>query len=127
MFDNAPYKIFDYCWNVPHQFDMINALRGYCQFDHCLNSRKHWGHTQRPFPLDLKLVPHYEHGLYDFAIFHIDQRIYFSDAQQLKIYTELTDYIDDIPKIVINHGSPVFPEAFEHFKPSPPVAEMENT
>jgi glycosyltransferase involved in cell wall biosynthesis len=123
----ALYKIFDYCWHMPHQFDMINALRDHCRFDYCLNNRKHWDRSQRPIPDGLKFVLHYERGLYDFAIFHIDQRIYFSDDQQLKIYKELNDYIDDIPKIVINHGSPVFPEAFEQLNPLPPVQEMEST
>jgi hypothetical protein len=126
MSGKAPYKIFDYCWHEPYQFDMINALKDHCLFDYCLNSRKHWDHRRRPVPSGLNFVANYEHGLYDFAIFHIDQGVYFSDEQQLKIYTELNNYIDDIPKIVINHGSPVLPEAFEHVKPTPPVVEMES-
>ncbi len=127
MPDKALYKIFEYCWHEPHQFNMINALKDHCQFDYCLNSRKHWDHTQRPVPPGLKFVPHYERGLYDFAIFHVDQRIYVPDDWEYKIYTALNEYIDDIPKIVINHGSPVFPEAFGHHDPFPPVSEMENT
>ncbi|AEV98690.1 hypothetical protein A4D02_09100 [Niastella koreensis] len=115
MFERSIYRIFDYCWHEPHQFELVNSLQGYCQFDYCLNWRKHWDTAKRPVPPGLQFVPHYEHGLYDFALFHIDQRI-CTDAQQLKIYTELNDHIDDIPKIVINHGSPVFPEAFEQHK-----------
>lgn len=111
MPDIAPYKIFDYCWDVPYQFDMINSLRSHCQFDYCLNSRTHWDPTQRPVPPHLTFVSHYEHGQYDFAILHIDQQIGSSDDRQLKIYKQLDDYIDDIPKIVVNHGSPVLPEA----------------
>ena len=122
----ALYKIFDYCWHEPYQFDMINALSDHCQFNFCLNNRRQWNHRRRPLPPGVKFVPYYEHGLYDFAIFHIDQRIYSPDDQQLKIYTELNDYIDDVPKIVINHGAPVFPEAFEQLTPSPSTEEAES-
>lgn len=124
MSNKTPYKIFDYCWHEPYQFNMVNALRDVCMFDYCLNTRKHWDHRQRPVPSGLNFVSHYERCVYDFAIFHIDQRVYFSDDQQLDIYKELNEYIDEIPKIVINHGVPVLPEAFEHMKPVPSAAEM---
>lgn len=125
--NQTPYRIFDYCWHVPDQFEMINALKDHCQFDYCLNSRRQWDSQQRPFPPGVNVVPYYEHGLYDFAILHIDQRIYSPFDQQRKIYTALNEYINDIPKIVINHGSPVFPEAFEHVSPLPSVVETERT
>lgn len=125
--NHKPYRIFDYCWHMPYQFDMINALSDHCQFDYCLINRRHWDHQRRPLPPGINFVPYYEHGLYDFAMLHIDQRIFSAVDQQLQIYTELNDYIDDIPKIVINHGSPVFPEAFEHVTPAPSVLEAEST
>lgn len=125
MLERSTYRIFDYCWHEPYQFELVNSLQDDCQFDYCLTFRKHWDPTKRPVPHGLKFVPHYEHGLYDFAILHIDQRIY-TDDQLLKIYKELNDHIDDIPKIVINHGSPVFPEAFDHPNQSVPFTTMES-
>jgi len=106
------YRIFDYIWHVPHQFDMIYALREDCDFYLCLNAKKQWDSGSRPVPQNLTFVTHYEPGFYDLAILHIDQQIIVQDHIKKLIYDQFDSLIQDIPKIVLNHGTPVFPERF---------------
>lgn len=103
-------KVFDMCWHIPHQWDMINALSNDCEFTYCLNVKRQWDKTQRPLPENLNFVTHYDAGTYDVAILHIDQQVIVSDHQKRLIYDQFNSVITDIPKIVINHGTPVFPE-----------------
>lgn len=105
-------KIFDYCWHIPHQYDMINALKDDCDFYYCLNMKRHWDEDVRPLPEQLKFVTAYEPGQYDVAILHIDQQVVDNAHIKRRIYDDFNSNITDIPKIVINHGSPVFPEYF---------------
>lgn len=60
-------------------------------------------------------VTHYEPGKYDVAILHLDQQcvedgIY--EYGKARLYRELNEVIRDIPKIVIMHGTPYYPEIF---------------
>lgn len=106
------YKVFDYTWHVPHQYDMIYALRDNCEFFYCLNTKKQWDLSQRPKPDNLHFVTHYEARTYDLAILHIDQQVIVPDNLKTQIYNEFDAIIQDIPKIVLNHGTPVYPERF---------------
>lgn len=105
-------KIFDYCWHIPHQWDMINALKDDCEFYYCLNVKRSWDTSQRSVPDNLNFVTYYKPGIYDVAILHLDQQIISEDHQKRLIYDQFNSIITDIPKIVINHGTPVFPERF---------------
>jgi len=61
------------------------------------------------------IVPFYEKGKYDLAILHIDQQCMspgiWNDGKG-SLYRELKEVITDIPIIVINHGTPYYPEEF---------------
>jgi len=109
---NKKIRIFDYCWHIPHQWDLIQALKNDCDFYYCLNTKRDWDITQRPIPENLQFVTHYNSHTYDLAILHIDQQMIAFDHQKFLIYNQFNNIISDIPKIVINHGTPVFPERF---------------
>jgi Glycosyltransferase len=119
-------KIFDYCWHIPHQWDMINALKADCHFYYCLNVKRHWDTTKRPIPSNLEFVLHYEPGQYDVAILHLDQQMIDSFHQKRLIYDHFNNVIRDIPKIVINHGTPVYPEFIYRFTDSRTEYESQN-
>jgi hypothetical protein len=110
------YQIFDTCWHVSHQSDMIHALKDDCDFHFCLNTKRQWSDSkisgQRPIPENLKFVTHYEPGKYDVAILHIDQQVMSAHHQKRMIYEQFNAIITDIPKIVINHGTPVYPDGY---------------
>ena len=114
-------QIFDTCWDVHYQWNMIFSLKEVCDFYFCLNTVKQWNSTQYPIPQNLKFVTHYEPHSYDVAILHIDEEIIGMDHQKRMMYEQFDEIITDIPKIVINHGIPVFPERFR--KPRRAIAE----
>lgn len=108
------YRIFDTCWHIAHQHDMITALRDDCDFYFTLNTKRQWSAQEercvRPIPENLHFVTHYEAGQYDVAILHIDQQVVSPFHEKRVIFDQLNRAITDIPKIVINHGSPVCPQ-----------------
>jgi glycosyltransferase involved in cell wall biosynthesis len=118
-------KVFDYCWHIPHQWDMIHALRDDCEFYYVLTVFTQWNTAKRPFPPEIKFVTHYEPGLYDVAILHMDQSSIIPSCQKRMIYEHLNSVITDIPKIVLNHGTPVLPEYFSGENPSLTDVEMQ--
>lgn len=105
--------MFDYLWHIPHQYDMMYALKDDCEFYFCLNIKTQWDNGKRPIPPNLKFVTHYERGKYDLAILHIDQQVISATDRKRIIYENFNNNITDIPKITINHGSPVLTEWFK--------------
>ncbi|KKM67557.1 hypothetical protein LCGC14_1469880 [marine sediment metagenome] len=106
-------KIFTAPWHCGHQSDLFNALSD-CQFDLLINNCRSWAENSRPLPKNARMVSQYSPGKYDLAILDLDQQC-IDEQKSCKglIYRELNDLIQDIPKIVINHGSPVWPECHE--------------
>jgi len=107
-------KIFDYLWHIPHQFDMMYALRNDCDFYFSLDIKTQWDVGKRPLPPNLKFVANYEPGVYDLALFHIDQQVISPKDRKRTIYNDFNRNVNGIPKIVINHGSPVLTEWFKN-------------
>lgn len=92
---------------------MIQALQDECEFYFCLNQKKQWSERdQRPIPENIKFVTEYEPGKYDLAILHVDQQVISPRHKKRKIFDQFDKIIQDIPKIIINHGTPVYPEGF---------------
>jgi len=60
-------------------------------------------------------VPHYEKGKYDVALLHLDQQCLDTNLWEIgkgSVYRELNEVITDIPKILLMHGTPFYPENF---------------
>lgn len=74
------------------------------------NNVRKWHDHIRPLPDNVKWVSYYEPGKYDLAILHLDQQCSLPTLGKSKMYMDLNELITDIPKIVINHGSPMIPE-----------------
>jgi len=105
-------KIFTTPWHCGHQYDLFNALKD-VQFDLLINTCREWAENSRPLPENVKNVSYYEPGKYDLAILDLDQQCIDIDRScKGLLYRELNAIIKDIPKIVINHGSPVWPELY---------------
>lgn len=99
-------------WHVSHQFDMVHALRDECDFYFCLNIKKQWDGNKRKAPENITFVTHYQKGFYDIAILHIDQQVVNPNDLKTLVYNEFNSLIQDIPKIVICHGTPCYPEYY---------------
>ncbi len=103
-------KIFGTVWHVAHWWDLCNALKDDADFFICVNHNRIWGEESRPMPDNAHYVSHYEEGIYDFAILNVDQQLANEKIGKRRVFKELNETIQDIPKVVINHGSPVYPE-----------------
>jgi hypothetical protein len=99
-------KIFGHPWHIGHQHSLITALPEY-NFYYILDRFRPWKTENRPIPKNLYFVEHYEPGTYDLAILHIDQQCLHDNKKGMP-YNILDKQIEDIPKIVINHGTPHF-------------------
>lgn len=111
------YKVFGLPWHTGHQAELAK-MSFIGQYDLLINPYRVWGSASRPVPENVRFVPYYERGKYDFAILHVDQQsIYDPDKgdriHKGRLYMDLNSVIDDIPKIVINHMTP-FHDSYEN-------------
>jgi glycosyltransferase involved in cell wall biosynthesis len=107
-------KIVMTTWHTPHQYDLMSALKDDADFFVIENMNKHW--LGRPLPENAKMIPFYEKGKYDIAILNIDQQCVNTGIYKSKVLPQIQSTITDIPVIIINHGSPVYPEFLQqHF------------
>lgn len=112
---SKPLKVFGVVNHVGNQFEMLKLTRDYdVEFTYLENNVRRWSEwSARPIPEDLKWATEYEPGKYDVAILHVDQQHVDPAIGKGKLYREMNAVIQDIPKIVINHGTPMWPEMYE--------------
>ncbi|MHA1225145.1 MAG: glycosyltransferase [Candidatus Hodarchaeales archaeon] len=104
-------KVFSLPWHTSHQYELLKLP---FEWHYLIQHVRKWGHQARPMPKHLKWVAYYEPGKYDFALLHIDQQCLSPKIAYGKtmLFREVRGQIKDIPIIVINHGTPVYPEVF---------------
>lgn len=109
---NRKLKVIGVPWHVAHQAELYkNPLFG--EVHMIANSVRKWGRL-RALPPNMKWVPHYDPAeKYDLAILHVDQQCTDPRLGKSRLYRELNEQIQGIPKVVINHGTPYWPEAYE--------------
>lgn len=113
-------RIFGALNHLGNQFEMLKLAKKYpvkfCWLEN--NVRKWTRYSPRPMPEDyftkdeFEWVTAYEPGKYDLAILHIDQQAADPAIGKGQLYRQLNEVIQDIPKIVINHGTPMWDENF---------------
>lgn len=110
---DRPLRIFNTPWHIAHQYELYKIPN--TEWFHIINSVRKWGKDKRfrPKPANVHDVPYYEPGKYDLALLHIDQQCVDPSLGKARLYRELNETITDIPKIVINHGTPFWPEVFD--------------
>ncbi len=114
-------KVFGVLNHLTHQYDMLKLAQKYpIKFYYLENNVRRWSdNSMRPEPTtwltpdQFEWVTHYEPGKYDVAILHVDQQHVNPDIGKGVLYRDLNDLIQDIPKIVINHGTPMYPEMYD--------------
>ena len=105
-------KVFNYPWHVAHQWSLLKIP---FKWHYLLQHTRKWSESARPLPEHVEWVTHYESGKYDFALLHVDQQCLSETLARGKtiLFREMKELIlGDIPIVVINHGTPVYPEAF---------------
>jgi len=111
-------KIFAIPWHIGHQHEQLKLARKYdVKFSYLRNNVRRWNRfAQRPEPTtylnkdQFEWVDYYEPGKYDLAILNLDQQCVNPDIGKGQLYRQLNEVITDIPKVVINHGTPMYDE-----------------
>jgi len=113
-------RIFGVVNHTGNQYEMLKLAQHYdVKFSYLENNVRRWTKASaRPEPTDwlnsdqFEWVTHYEPGKYDVAILHTDQQHADPAIGKGQLYRQLNELIQDIPKIVINHGTPMWDEMF---------------
>ena len=109
-------RIIDVPWHIAHQFEMLKFP--WAKFDWLQQHRREYSNAPRGnIQTMFDWVQHYEEGKYDVAILHLDQGCVEDSIMAVgkgSVYVQLNNVIKDIPKIVIMHGTPYYPEEFEN-------------
>jgi len=115
VYGEPPKKLrgFNHPWHLAHQYDLSKLP--FVKWSYLQQFiRPYSGRSRTDFMAD-KWVTHYEKGKYDFALLHLDQQCIeqaIFERGKGSLYNKLNKEIQDIPKIVIMHGTPYYPEKF---------------
>lgn len=120
MANEPRIKIFGIPWHVGNQWEMLKLTKKYpVKFCYLKNNVRRWSDwSARPEPStvyskdEFEWVTHYEPGKYDLAILHLDQQCASPLIGKGQLYRQLNELIKDIPKMVINHGTPMWDEFY---------------
>lgn len=114
-------NVFGVLNHLGHQYDMLKLAKKYpVKFHYLENNVRRWSsYSQRPLPEtwltpnEFEWVPYYEQGKYDIAMLHVDQQHVNPHIGKGYLYKQMNQTIQDIPKMVINHGTPMYDEMFD--------------
>lgn len=101
--------------HLGNNYEMLKLAQKHdIKFSYLENNVRRWTRfSHRPQPTSwlnkdqFEWVTHYEPGKYDLAILHVDQQHVNPNIGKGQLYRQLNEIIKDIPKIVINHGTPM--------------------
>jgi hypothetical protein len=105
-------RIFGHPWHLAHQYEL--AKIPFIEWSWLIQYKRPYSKAARGDFMK-NWVPDYEPGEYDIALLHLDQQC-VEDELWLRgkgsLYRELNEVIQDVPKIVIMHGTTYYPEKF---------------
>lgn len=113
-------RIFGHLNHLGHNYEMLKLAQKYdVKFSYLENNIRKWSRfAHRPEPStwlnkdQFEWVTHYEPGKYDLAILHVDQQHTNPNIGKGWIYEDLNSIIQDVPKIVVNHGTPLWDDYY---------------
>lgn len=113
-------RVFGALNHLANSYEQLKLAKYYPVKFHYLdnNVRKWEDGAHRPNPStwltkdQFEWVPYYEKGKYDVAVLSVDQQHVNPDIGKGWLYRDLNNLIQDIPKIVINHGTPMYDEFY---------------
>lgn len=113
-------KIFTALNHVGNEHECLKLAKKYpVKFYYLENNVRRWSeHSARPRPEtwlnedEFEWVTEYTPGKYDVALLRVDQQHVNPNIGKGWLYRDLNEIIKDIPKIVVNHGTPMYDEAY---------------
>jgi hypothetical protein len=103
-------RVFGHNWHWGHDYELLKLpfVEWYWLKNHYRRWRpQHYFLRGIEEPPNVTWVDAYEPGKYDVALLHIDQQMAQPEIKKCNLYRELNQVIQDIPKIVLNHGTPM--------------------
>lgn len=98
-------KVVDHPWHLGHSWDLLSIEE--IEFEYLMTTYRKWPWTIRGSDFPGKWAPYYEKGKYDVAFLHLDQSCINPNFGKSRLFREVNEVIQDIPKIVIMHGTPM--------------------
>lgn len=113
-------QVFTAVNHVGNEYETLKLAKKYpVKFSYLRNNVRRWTkYSARPEPTtwlspdEFEWVNHYEPGKYDLAILRMDQQHADPFIGKGQLYRQLNQTIQDIPKIVVNHGTPMWDEFY---------------
>jgi len=113
-------KILETPWHVPHNHDLMMALKDIADFDLLINYTRRWDERNRELPKNASWVIDIQPNKYDFAILHLDQQCSNLNLNKSILTRHMKKVIKEVdpklPIVFINHGTPVYPELYPDAK-----------
>lgn len=117
----ARLKIFTALNHLSNEYEVLKLAKKYpVKFYYLENNVRRWSkYAARPEPTtwlskeEFEWVQYYEPGKYDLAILRVDQQHVNPDIGKGWLYRDLNEVIKDIPKLVVNHGTPMYDEVYD--------------
>ena len=114
-------SVFGLPWHTANQYSMLQLTKKYpIKFSYLENNVRRWSqwsHHPEPSSIyskdEFEWVTHYEPNKYDLAILHVDQQCVDPQIGKGRLYRDLNEIIQDVPKIVVNHGTPMWDERYD--------------
>ncbi len=107
-------RVFGVLNHLGNNYEQLKLAENYpVEFTYLKNNVRRWGRgSHREQPDHLNWASYYEPGKYDVAILSVDQQCTDPQIGKGHLYRHLNEVITDIPKIVINHGTPMWDEMY---------------
>lgn len=113
-------KIFTALNHAGNEYELLKMTKKYpVKFYYLENNVRRWSkYGSRPEPTtwltsdEFEWVTYYEPNKYDFALLRNDQQHADPLIGKGQLFRALNSVIQDIPKIVVNHGTPMWDERF---------------
>lgn len=116
MESNKKIRIFNHVWHLAHQNELLKIPN--TKWTWLINHRRDFSATPRGDMITkygIDMVTEYTPGKYDVALLHLDQQCFEEGLWNIgkgSLFNEVSNVIQDIPKICIMHGTPFYPEYF---------------
>jgi glycosyltransferase involved in cell wall biosynthesis len=105
-------RIFGLPWHIAHQYELLKLPE--TEWTFLTNYTRKWSNTARPMPDHLNWVTHFDPKQYDMVLLHVDQQCVYEPIGKGRLFRGLRDQVKEagIPAILINHGTPYWPEMY---------------
>jgi len=105
-------RIFKVPWHSGHDYELMMSLPD-VQWNLLICHARKWSAQNRPLPKNINWVTEFKPEDNDLAIINVDQQCVIPELGKSMLVQDMFDTMrGKVPIIVINHGTPCYPERF---------------